>query len=262
MVQNFISKTMSRAEKSELRALGQKKYRYRYQRFLVEGIKLLAEALKAGFPLESIYVASERFESITKQLDKGFESGRSNLYRVPYSDIQQITHLKHPEGLCATARIPQQGLRTPALGAPPAIYLWEVNDPGNLGTILRTALWFNVKQVILSPNAVDPFSPKVVRASMGAIFRINLRREIAFEALLATARQTGFSLTAIDLEGLDITQARLNPEAILCFGSETHGLPDFIKQKVDNIITIPKLGQGDSLNLGVSAGIVLKEIMT
>jgi len=175
------------------------------------------------------------------------------------SDIRYISSLKNPEGIVAIgklAELPDKSLEKALL---PALYLWEINDPGNLGTIFRTASWFGVNTIIISPGSVDCFSPKVVRGSMGAIFRLNIFEKVQINQLREYAGKVKAQLFCADMDG-EIVSAYPNNNWILVFGNEARGVPREIKMENDSIIKIPKKGYGESLNLGVSVGILLSEL--
>jgi TrmH family RNA methyltransferase len=183
--------------------------------------------------------------------------------KIPYkltstNDIQRISTQKNPEGIVAVAPIQIMPLKQIDFNRP-SLYLWEINDPGNLGTILRCAAWFDIRNILLSPNSVDVFSPKAVRASMGAVFKLHLTFPVDFPTLREyTPTQTNF--LAADITGAPLIQPEASTAWILIIGSESHGLPEAILQHIDRKICIPRIGSGESLNVGVAAGIILYQL--
>ncbi len=135
------------------------------------------------------------------------------------------------------------------------IYLDQISDPGNMGTILRTAAWFGIDQVALSPGCIDLFNPKVVRSAMGAHFDLSWVGEISIDAL------EGYVCLGADHRGESIQELNTVPEKwALIMGSEAHGLSSDMQNVLDHRIAIPKIGTGESLNVGVAMGILLQNL--
>ena len=251
--------TISRAEKSLYRSLKIKKEREETGLFLVEGIKPVTEALLAGFPLERILISdnvaeSERLRILSLANDKNVA-----VVSVAYPEIDQISSLLNPEGVLAVAKISaKENLLAPLTY--PALYLWQINDPGNLGAILRTALWFDCRTILLSPESVDIYSPKVVRGAMGANFRLTLRTNVDIHQIEMILAHDNSSLWATDSSGTFDKPTLADDRFILAFGSESHGLPPEILQRASGVLRINKYGYGESLNLAVSVGIMLHTI--
>lgn len=251
---------ITNSEKSLLHSLKVKKYRYETKLFLIEGLKPVKEALFSKFPLKSIYISNK--------LDEKIKSGVMNISKeivqeiliVSHRDIESITALKSPEGVIGVGKIIDLDTTTDFFKYLPALYLFEVNDPGNLGTILRTSLWFGIKTLFLSPNSVDLYSPKVVRSSMGAIFRMKVYTNIKFETLVNYKRNNEISFIAFDAKSGKVFRAINTKKWIGIFGNESHGLPDSILSRSNLIMQIPKKGYGDSLNLSVAVGVALYEL--
>jgi len=251
---------MTRDERKFVRSLHQKKYRYATGRFLIEGVKPVLEAINAGFPLDKIYTTTIQYHNIPSLSRYLLENLKSKIRFIETADIQYISTLKSPEELAAVGKIPKHSLPANGLRTSRAIYLWEINDPGNLGTILRTACWFGVREVILSPNSVDVYSPKVVRGSMGALFNLCCYQNISLKTLIEVAQSKKYQILAADTSGTRVTNPENQPW-ILVLGNETHGIPQIFKEKATHIIGIPRYGKGDSLNLSVATGILLAQLI-
>ena len=252
------STSLSRSERQYIQSLHQKKYRYYHNQFVLEGIKLVHEAIQARYPIEKIYV------SITAQNKNWSREIGSLLDSWPIqvlsdSEIASISSLKNPEGVIAIAPISSQDFSIELPPLSPFIYLWEINDPGNLGTILRTARWYGIQNVLLSPNSVDPFSPKVVRGTMGALFNVSIWQNVAFEDLKVYTDNQEILLVSADTDGSPVNSLHTDKWGLI-LGNESHGLPDFIINSSKYTIGIPRYGSGESLNLSVSAGIILNEL--
>jgi len=251
---------MTRVERKFVRSLHQKKYRNATGRFLIEGIKPVLEAIKAGYPLDTIYITPVQYHTIPSSYQHLLENIKTKIHFIETADIQYFSTLKTPEGLAAIGIIPNHSLPTDGLRSPRAIYLWEINDPGNLGTILRTACWFGLREVILSPNSVDVYSPKVVRSSMGALFNLLCYQNISLKTLIEVAKLKKYQILAADTAGTKVILPANQPW-ILVLGNETHGIPPVLKEKATQIIGIPRYGTGDSLNLSVATGILLSQLI-
>jgi len=249
---------LSRTERQYIQSLHRKKYRCLHNQFIIEGVKLLQEAVEARFKLSQIYIGkSAHNKNLTGDITTLKDTGPVKI--ISDEALNSISSLKNPEGVVAVAPIPdhQFSITLPSLS--PFIYLWEINDPGNLGTILRTARWFGIKNVLLSPNSVDPFSPKVVRGSMGAVFNITVWKNVEFGDLTKYVVKQDIPLLSADTGGTPIKHLAINKWGLI-MGNESHGLPDFILKTSKHIIGIRQYGSGESLNVSVSAGIILHEL--
>lgn len=242
-------------QRQYLHSLQQKKYRYLHRQFLIEGIKPVSEALEASFPITNIFVSKSLSDNISwlREIDRQIVS------LVSDRTIKSIGTLQHPEGIIAIANMPEDKNFNLFLTAP-FIYLWEINDPGNLGTIFRTARWFGIRTVLLSPNSVDPFSPKVVRSSMGALFHINVFQNIGVAELIKQCSDLSIDLYAA-IPGASPLRRSIDAVWGLILGSESHGLPEQITNAPVIPIGIPLYGSGESLNVSVSAGILINELV-
>ncbi|MBN2600677.1 MAG: RNA methyltransferase [Candidatus Marinimicrobia bacterium] len=250
--------SLSRSERQHIHSLHQKKFRYHFNQFVLEGVKLVQEALLARYPIQKIYVGKTALSKDWLQEFKALVNPEL-LRVVSDSEISSISSLKNPEGVIALAPITTREFSTDLPRLSPFIYLWEINDPGNLGTILRTARWFGITNVLLSPNSVDPYSPKVVRGTMGALFAIAIWQNVTFKNLKIYAANQEILLISADTSGSPVSSQRTNQWGLI-LGNESRGLPDSILNNSKYIFSIPRYGSGESLNLSVSAGIIMNEL--
>ncbi|MBK6524194.1 MAG: RNA methyltransferase [Crocinitomicaceae bacterium] len=132
----------------------------------------------------------------------------------------------------------------------------EIKDPGNLGTILRTADWFGINTVLASENCVDLYNPKVIQASMGAVYRINYIQD-SLQKVLPDLKKSGFKLVGAAMQGKDLYTYSYPEKLALVMGSESHGISEKTNSLLDETLTIPKFGETESLNVGVAAAIIL-----
>lgn len=235
--------TISNYDLKKFSSLNRKIKRKEHQLFVVEGEKICKELLKNDFEFESIIT--------TKDLQDEFPLSTV----CSEKEIARISNLKSPSNVIAICKIPKYKINRK--DKKPLIFLDNVNDPGNLGTIVRTLDWFGYKQLFCSKNSVDCFNSKSVMASMGSIFRVNCHY-IDFEEFQQIFPQHvtfGSSLT-----GENIGSVKLEPNSIIVIGNESNGVSKDIKEKLKNTIRIPGNGKAESLNVSVATGIILNEL--
>lgn len=246
---------LSNKTKTNLRKLSQKKHRKQMSAFVVEGVKGVREALQHADVLMLVVEGAKREDhnSLIQQAEK------SDVL-VEYAAEKDIKALKSTEtfpGVLAVVAMPEEAEE---VTGDTVLFLDRVNDPGNLGTIIRTADWFGVKTIILSEGSVDPYNEKVVRSTMGSIFRVRIIQSHSIVQAVEDLRETGYSIAALDLSGADIRDGKKAKKQALIFGSESHGLSDELKQAVDTLHRIEGAGEAESLNLAISVGIALHEL--
>lgn len=175
---------------------------------------------------------------------------------ITEKELGRISGLKSPNQLLATVHYASSKQRKASEGH--ILLLDDVKDPGNLGTIIRTADWFGVQQVICSPNSVDRYNPKVVQASMGSIFRMPLYYD-QLDQKIDSLKIAGYSIFGADMHGENAFEIDYPQKTALIMGSESHGLSDLIRSMTQTI-TIPKKGKAESLNVAMATGILLAKI--
>jgi TrmH family RNA methyltransferase len=244
-----------------LRALKQRKARDEQGRYLIEGIRPVAEAIQCGAPLEMLIVAPDLLSSaFAHDVITTYAAEGGKILTVSAAVFTSLTEKEHPQGLAAVGLIRY----TPLSELPSATVGWvalvEVADPGNLGTVLRTADGAGFSGVILVGTTTDPFDPAAVRASMGALFSQPIVRT-DWRNLLAWCRQRQITLVgSSDRGACDYRTAPYSRPLVLVLGSERHGLSDEQLADCDLVVRIPMRGRSDSLNLAVAAGILMYEI--
>lgn len=221
-----------------IKSLARKKDRHENGLFVVEGNKMIQELIDAGHEVKALYGTDDVFADHPK-----FE-------KISSKDLGRISSYKTASEALAILPLPHIGTIDTSL---PSILLEDVNDPGNLGTIIRTADWFGIKQIICSEQSVDCFNPKVISATKGSIFRI----QIHYTSLSNFIKTSPIPTYATLLEGKDIRTCDLQKEAHWLFGSESHGLSSGLSSLASEKYTIPSFASAaESLNLGISVGIV------
>ena len=217
--------------------------------FLVEGRKMVEEALASAFPVEAVLVDDARLDEFT--LPAGIPA-----YSMPGHVLAAVCDTKTPQGIAAIVRmaeVPLAGKRLVAMDG--------VQDPGNVGTIIRTADAAGFDGVILSAQCADVFSPKVLRATMGSVFRMGIRVTDDLPGLLANMVQEGASVLSSQLDGEPFYQrSPLNERFVLVIGSEGNGVTDEVKAVATHKVKLPMRGGAESLNAAVAAGIMMYEL--
>lgn len=243
--------------------LKQKKHREDTGCVLLEGARLVSDAL-ATRGLEYCVVDAEKLER-HRALLRDIETRGVPVYLASASDIAHVSDTVHAQGLVAVARF--RPLRTEEVlrpASPAGVYaaLDGVADPGNLGTIIRTCDWFGVAGLLLSANSVDPTNPKVVRATMGSLFRVPIAMYESETALFDAAHSAGCTIagTSASTDAVDIARWQAPESVLLLFGNEAHGLQQSTLARCDAVLTIPRRGAAESLNLAIAHGIFLSHL--
>ncbi len=237
-----------------LAKLQQKKYRYKYGHFLVEGRKGVSDALDSKLEVVQL-VMSKKFA----REEEGF-GGNTERLVVDDHDFAKIADTVTPSGIAAVVKIPAYKLDHLAHGKIIAV-LEDIRDPGNLGTMIRTADWFGIDGLLLLGGA-DPYQAKVVRSSMGSLFRLPLITSNVVQQDLLALKAKGFKIvvTRPELAGDTPAKPNLTKKIALVFGNESRGTSREIDQLADSTISVPKYGQAESLNVAVSFGILLHQL--
>jgi RNA methyltransferase, TrmH family len=233
----------------DIRRLHQKRYREEFGYFLVEGEHPVQELQKAA-------LQNPLLQGCELYVTSAHEQWRSPFQTHLISDAQmaQIADTKTPQGIIALV---------PMLPAPlpqdeeHVVYLYEIQDPGNLGTILRTLAWFGKFRCLLSPGSVDPYNSKVVRASMGAIFHVPIELEVELDSL----RQRFENIACLDMNGETLQSPRFKTFDCYLFGNEARGLPrEQLTALNAQAFTIAGRGAIESLNLASAVNMCVYEL--
>jgi RNA methyltransferase, TrmH family len=245
-----------------------KKLRLRKERdaegaFFVEGIRPVWSAVAAQAPIETLLVAPDLLTSIdARALVDDFRAAGGPVVEVSADAFAAAADREHPSGLGAVVRsryVPLGNIKLGPTGV--AAVLEDVANPGNLGTILRTADAAAVDAVVLVGEGTDPFHPTAVKASMGALFTVPVARAFSIDEVIDWAHEQGCSIVATSARAADeLWDADVGLPAVVLFGSEAEGLAPDVLERADVALRIPMHGDASSLNLAVAAGIVLYEL--
>ena len=231
-------------------SLRQNKYRLKYHCFIAEGEHVVSELINSDFKIHSIFSTNEWHQK--KVTD--------NIARITKSELARISALKNPSDLLAVVHKPTQEIDfSNLLKEKTIVFLDSVSDPGNMGSIIRTADWFGIKCIYLSENCVDIFNPKVVQATMGSLARVKILTGPLIEAL-DKVKQDRIPCYGASLSGHNLYKLKKPKKCAIVFGNESHGISHDIQAILDKEILIPSKNKYiDSLNVAVSFGIILSE---
>ena len=241
------------------RSLKDAKGRRAHEAFLVEGQRMAGEALASAFPLEALLLREDYLSPGSLPAffrDHGLEK-EPPVFFLPEHVFAAVCDTKTPQGIAAVLRIqprPLSGRRFIALDG--------LQDPGNVGTILRTADAAGFDGVLLSPDCADVFSPKVLRATMGSIFRVGLAfpPDLAFR--LSELKTEGFSVLSSQLDGTPFyDRENVMERLVLVVGNEGNGVSEAVRQVATHHLCLPMRGGAESLNAAIAAGIMMYELV-
>ena len=236
----------SKPKSSFVKSLQIKKYRQAEQCFLVEGSKSVAEVLQSDFDVVML-VGKAAFLS---EMERHARAPRDR-YEVSESALASLGSFQtNTTGLAVMRMKPN----TPPDHQPPVVLaLDDIRDPGNLGTILRTADWFGVETVIASEQTADVYNPKVITATMGSFTRVR----VFYTSLHEYLSNYPATVYGTFLQGTDVHAVSWKSPAVIMIGNEAHGISDSVKPVVHQPITIPRIGKAESLNAAIATAIVL-----
>lgn len=232
-----------------IKSLMQKKYRDENNEYIVEGIKLVQEAINENQLINKIIFCREL---LSCEIDiKDYE-----VEEVDKKTYMTITDTVTPQGVLAVICKPEKK----EINRSVVFVLDKVQDPGNVGTIIRTLDCAGIQDIILSGDSAEPYNPKVVRSTMGAIFRVNINVENDLLSKLKEMKEYGYKIIASSLEGaVDFRYVDYSQNCVIVIGNESNGVSKEIQELADVKVKIPMFGRTESLNAGVAASILAYE---
>ena len=234
--------SLTKAELSRLRELREKKHRETAGLFVIEGAKVVGELLAAGYPLLEIYATGAWTGPKTD----------SRVREITAEEMARASHFPTPSEVLAVGKITRPPLAAGTLDRGLTLALDGIQDPGNVGTLLRLADWFALDRVLLSPDCADLFSQKVINASMGSFARVTAHTAALAEALAGIKAP----VLGCELQGEDVHTLAPQRDAVIVIGSEGRGLSPGVQALVTQRVTIPQYGGAESLNAAIAAAIV------
>ena len=234
-----------------IKSLETKKFRKREGLFVAEGPKVVGDLLRAGYLPHSIFCSSEWSEV----------SGERIVQAVTDDELRRISFLQHPQEVLAIFHIPESSLTShpSPLTSNLCLALDGVQDPGNVGTIIRIADWFGITHIYCSPDTADVYNPKVVQATMGSLAHVS----ITYCDLVSLLREANVPIYGTLLDGQDIYQQTLTDNGIIVMGNEGNGISPEVRQMITNKLLIPNFNRNsetaESLNVAIATAITCSE---
>ncbi len=240
-----------------IKSLAIKKYRWKEGLFLVEGDKMVSEVLQSKLKIKELIITPD-FSPISEKESKNIE----HISRVEFKALKQASLLKNPQNSMAICRIPLRKELPAKLNTGLSVFLDGIQDPGNLGTIIRICDWFGIDCMFASTDTVDLYNPKVIQASMGSFNRMNYF-ECDFDRVRAIADNSNMPIFGAFMNGQNIYGENLPENALLVMGNEGNGIRKGVEEMVDHRISIPNLSthisRAESLNVAVATAIICSE---
>ena len=236
-----------------IQSLSHKKLRDEHGQFIAETPKVIAEFLTAENFNCKILCADKTWLSENENLLKNILPG--NIYEIDEATLKKISFLKTPNKVLGVfdKKFP---VSEPVIPGKLSLMLDEIQDPGNLGSIIRNADWFGIENIICSENCADCYNPKVVQAAMGSLARVN----VIYTSLHSFIESHNVSVYAAALSGTSISELKKPEAGIILIGNESRGISEALLNMATLHITIPRYGNAESLNAAVATGIILSHI--
>lgn len=256
---------LTKAKLKELRELTHRKYREEQKKFIVEGVRLVQEALDSDFKVfEAYYTADINDHPGGKALLNRLKEKTGQLSVTTTREMELISETVSFQGVLAVLKQKQFSVETMLHKnlAPSTIVAFDgVSDPGNLGTMIRTCDWFGVNGILIGTNSVELFNPKVVRSTMGGVFHLPIATGVDLLSTISKAKGMGYRVYVTDAKGeTHFDRVQYQNKSIFVFGNEAWGVSDQVKELADVRLSIRKYGAAESLNVSVACGVVLSTI--
>lgn len=241
-----------------IRKLKEKKYRDEYKEYVIEGVKLIKEAIQEEANIKTIIACDNCVKNEEIDPKVMYEIAKYNCIYVEEKVFHSITDVQNPQGLLAIMSKEEKKDEID-YSEDIIVVLDNVQDPGNIGTILRTVDSIGLKQIILSKNSGDVYNPKVVRSTMGAILRVNVIQSENLVETLKTIKKHKYEVVATSLQTDDSIYDIDYKKKVIVIGNEANGVSKEILDLADKKVKIPMLGKTESLNAAVATGIITYE---
>lgn len=238
---------LSKARIKIIQSLHLKKYRNELKLFVVEGKKQVAELLTSNYQI-SCLIATHNWAMQHAQ----YITNNTELITVSDDELKKVSLLQAPQDVLALVQMPDINYLPELLINNFTIVLDGIQDPGNLGTIVRIADWYGIKNIVCSLDCVDIYNPKTIQATMGSFARVN----VYYTDLIEVLNQIDLPVYGALMQGESLHTVQLHKNALLIIGNEGKGISENLLQYITNPITIPKFGEAESLNAGVAAAII------
>ena len=246
---------LSKALIKRISSYKESKYRNQDKVFVVEGVKVVNELLNSCFEIETICALRQWLDDNSKSII----NKTNNIIEVSGDELKKISSFSTPNQVLAVVKTPSP--KEVVFKDKLVIALDQINDPGNLGTIIRIAHWFGIEDIICSENTVDQFNPKTIQSTMGSLFRVNVSYN-NLKSYLQNLPKDYPIYGAVVENGENIYEKQVQKQGIIIIGSESHGISNEILPLINNPITIPNFSinqKAESLNASIATGIIVSE---
>lgn len=247
----------------EVKSLNRRKERWKKQLFIVEGVKIVEECIDNNYPLFYIIYCDDLFDAQGgMELFKKIQHS-DRLINIPVELYKGISDTENPQGILAVSRFNIEPIENIDIEKNPFILLLDkVQDPGNMGTIIRTGDAFGADGIIVTEGCVDIYNPKVVRATMGSIFRVPIYHEGDTVKTVESLRDKGVQILSTSLrESQYIENIDFKESCMFIIGNESKGVSQSLNDLADKLIKIPMIGEAESLNVAIASSIIMYEAM-
>jgi TrmH family RNA methyltransferase len=241
--------------------LRMKKYRQEWELCVIEGKRVCEEALLSDWQIEAVFITDSFVNDPSYQkIKKLFARKKITPAILNLSDFKNLAETDTPQGILMVMKIPPAEIPEDITEQVRWLLLLEgIRDPGNLGTIIRTADWFGVPLILSSRDSVDFYNPKVLRSSMGSIFRVRCMELENIYQFLNSLKSKGYTIIGTSPNASEtLENKRVNPPLAIVLGSEADGISTNLESSLNTVLKIQKYGRAESLNVAVAAGIVMQ----
>lgn len=241
--ENLIAKMRPLKKDTRLvKSLHQKKFRSEHGLFLVEGLKMVEEALQSSFEKVAVY-----------STDDEWIANNPGSMRISAQEMEQVSALNTPSKHLAVLRQKSKNLGELSGFV---LVMDGMADPGNLGTMIRTAEWFGIHHVFCTGDCVELYNPKTVQSTMGSLFRMDVRYDDT-DTIASSLTQMGYKLIGAEMDGENLYDTKFEQKTALVIGSESHGIRPEMKKHLHGSVTIPGRGGAESLNASIAAAVIM-----
>ena len=241
-----------------IKKLKEKKYRQQYGEYVVEGLKLIKEAINENAKISKIIICESEDNTEMIENHLRYEIARFDCVLVPHNIFKTLSDVETPQGIMAIIEKSHASKKID-FNTDIIVALDDVQDPGNLGTILRTIDSIGLKQVLVSKNTVDCYNSKVIRSTMGAIFRVNVIECDDLCNTLTLTKNNGFKIMVTSLKAKKSIYDVKYQTKVIVVGNEANGVSESVIKLADEKLIIPMRGKTESLNVAVATGVILYE---
>jgi len=232
-----------------------KKYRKIESKFLIEGKKIVEEAIASNYDCEKVFITA-KFEETNPELIRKIRPHKLPVEVLKSVEFQRISDTKAPQGIAAVLKKKSKAFLASGIKDNILVYLEDISDPGNLGTIIRNCDWFGLNNILLSKESAEIYNPKVLRASMGSVFHLNIFADVTLKEI-SHLKNSGYSFLCSDIAGKNVFDFKWNNKIILFLSNESEGPSQELLSITNHRITIPRRGKAESLNVASASAILL-----